>query len=82
MEGIRLLKHHKRRMLAPRVNRGFLWLTLVILLVGGAISYLLYHFRRPEDLTQENFRLAIASTVVLAGISLVFATASLWMRER
>jgi hypothetical protein len=69
-------------MLAPRVNRGFLWLALLILAVGGGISYLLYRFRSPEDLTQHGFRLAIAVTVILAGVSLVGATSGLWMRER
>lgn len=82
MEGQRFLKHNLRRMYAPRVNRGFLWLALLILAVGGVISYLLYHFRSPQDLTQAGFRIAIAATVILAGVSLVAGTSGFWMRER
>lgn len=75
------LKHNQRRMLIPRIHRGLILLALLILLVGGAISYGLYRNRKPSDLNQNTFRLCAAVTVVLAGVSLISATSGYWMRR-
>lgn len=75
------LKHNQRRMLISRVNRGLVGLALMILLVGGIISYALYTHRQPSDLHQRAYRISVAATVVLAGISLISATSAYWLRR-
>ena len=67
-------------MLAPRINRGFLWLTLLLLVAGGVGSYLLYSQPLTSDF-RDHYRTVIAATVVLAGLSFIGATSGIWIRE-
>ena len=71
-----------RYMKTPLVRKGWIWLGILILIGGGALTWH-YHEHPPPNMREHNllFFRCLIGTILLSGLCFICGTAQWWLKK-
>ena len=71
---------HAHKYRTTVIRTGLLWLALIVLLIGGSITYLFW-INVPEPGARQHALLALTFTASIIGVCVILATANWWLHR-